>query len=362
MSDRIREVRAATAVIPLPKPLRLGPMTVAKREYAAVRVMTGDGLVGKAYCLTREAPMAAIVDRMVAPHIVGRDAADVDGAWDAAFRAAVVVGRVGLFVRALGLVEIALWDIAAQRAGVPLWRLLGGDGEPADAMLVAAYGTPGRSAEDLAGEVLAHAAGGWPLLKIARIADTALMRDWLGNTCAALPAGARLVVDAGFGWRSAAEALAELRAWQAPALAWLEDPLVPEDAAGCARIRAEGGQPLGVGDEVTDPRTYAALLDAGALDVLRVDVVAIGGITAARRELRRAATAGVRVSCHVYPEVSVHLGACVETFDREPPAGNQYDPSPLLIEGGPAFTDGRAVPPSAPGLGFDLDWERFVPQ
>jgi L-alanine-DL-glutamate epimerase-like enolase superfamily enzyme len=359
VSDRVRDVRAATAVIPLPQPLRLGPMTVTQREYAAVRVTTEDGLVGKAYCLTREAPMAAIVDRMVAPHVAGRDAQDVEGAWDAAFRAGIVVGRVGLAVRALGLVDIALWDIAAQRAGVPLWRLLGGDGGPVDAMLVAAYGTPGRTAEDLADEVLAHAADGWPLLKIARATDSVLMRDWLARIDAGLPAGARLVVDAGYGWRSADEALGELRAWEAPALAWLEDPLAPEDAEGCARVRREGGQRLGVGDEVTDPRTYRALLDAGALDVLRLDVVAIGGITAARRELQRAAAHGVPVSCHVYPEVSVHLGASVETFDRRPPDGNPYDPAPVLVTGGPLFGAGRAVPPDAAGLGFDLDWERF---
>ena len=49
----------------------------------------------------------------------------------------------------------------------------------------------------------------------------------------------------------------------------------------------------------------------------------------------------------------------IETFDRRPPQGNPYDPAPLLIVGGPHFDRGRAAPPDAPGLGFDLDWERF---
>lgn len=355
MIDAVREVRAGTAVVPLPAPLHLGDAVVERREYAAVRVVTEAGLVGRAYCLTREAPMAAIVQRMIAPAVVDRDAADVAGAWEAAFRASALAGRVGLVVRALGLVDIALWDIAAQRAGVPVWKLAGGDGEPRPAMLVAAYPTRGRSAEDLAAEVLGHAAGGWPLLKIARSPDPALMRELLGRVCAGLDDRQGLVVDAGFGWPSAGAALAELRAWEAPPLAWLEDPLLPEDADGCARIRRAGGQPVGVGDEVTDRRTYAALLDAGALDVMRLDVVAIGGITPALRERGRA---GVPVSFHVYPEVSVHIaaGATVETFHR---AGNPYDPAPSLIEGGPRFADGMAEPPSAPGLGFDLDWERF---
>lgn len=382
MGDTVREVRAAHAVVPLPEPLQLGAMTVLRREYAGVQVVTEDGLVGTAYCLTREAPMAALVMRMVAPHVVGRaidTPADVASAWDAVFRATAIVGRVGLLIRALGLVDTALWDVAAQRAGVPLWSLLAqqdaGTGElpgalaaaggPKPAMLVAAYGTPGRTAGDLAAEVLGHARrDGWPLLKVARSPDVALMRDLIAQCAAELPDGSRLVVDAGFGWRDADEALAELRGWAvgAGALAWLEDPLVPEDAAGAARIRAESGLPVGVGDEVTDPRTYRALLGAGALDVLRLDPIAIGGVSGARRELERAAAAAVPVSCHVYPEIAVHLpGVSVETFDREPPQGNRYDPAPVLIDGGPRFERGHAHPPSAPGLGFDLDWDRFGP-
>jgi L-alanine-DL-glutamate epimerase-like enolase superfamily enzyme len=365
VSDRIASVEALTTVVPLPRPLRLGPMTVTRREYVAVRVTTADGVVGKAYALTREAPMAALVERLVAPHVVGRDAADLDGAWAAAFRGASIVGRVGLGVRALGLVDVALWDIAAQRAGVPVWQLLGGGAGAAravDTMLVAVYATPGRDAADLAGELLGHAADGWPLLKIARSPDRALMRDLLARAAGAL--GERLVVDVGFGWPDADSALAELAAWDAPPLAWLEDPLLPEDAAGCARVRADGGQRVGAGDEVTDPRTVADLV-AGAVDVLRLDVIAIGGITAARREVARAAAAGVPVSFHVSPEVSLHLAIAgpatttIETFDRRPPEGNPYDPAPLLIADGPRFADGRAVAANAPGLGFDLDWERF---
>jgi L-alanine-DL-glutamate epimerase-like enolase superfamily enzyme len=361
MSDAIREIRAANTVVALPRPLRLGDMTVARREYAAVRVTTEDGLVGSAYCLTREAPMTALVDRLITPSLLGCDATDVPSAWAAAFRATAGVGRVGLVIRALGLVDIALWDIEARRAGMPLWRLLGGDQDPRDAMLVASYPTDGKTAAELTDEVLALTAGGWPLLKVARSPNPRLMRDLIADIHGGLADGQRLVVDAGFGWPTAEAALSELHIWDAPQLAWLEDPLVPEDAAGIARVRREGGQAVAAGDEVTDPRTNAALLEAAALDVLRLDVVAIGGITAALVECERAAVAGVPVSFHVYPEVSVHLSsrAIVETFDRSCPGGNAYDPAHVLVEGGPTFDAGHATPPRGPGLGFDLDWERF---
>lgn len=353
----VTAVRSGTATLPLPAPLTLGRMVVERREYAAVEVLTDDGLVGKAYCLTREAPMAAIVDRLVSPHVIGRDG-DVTSLWDAMLRGSAIVGRVGLVRKAIGLVDIALWDVEAQRAGQPMWKLLGQDAAPREAMIVSSYPTSDRSPHDVVAEVAAHAAAGWPLLKVARSPDRTAMRTIVHDVLDELDHDQRLVVDAGFAWRDAGEAADEVAAWGQPDLAWLEDPLLPEDVAGYARLRRACRPPIGVGDEVTDPRAIEALLDADAADVARLDVVAIGGVTPALDVLRRARDRGVPVSGHVYPEVCVHLGIGVETFDRDP-SGNPYDPSHLLIEGGPAFEAGTATPPTGPGLGFTLDRDRF---
>ncbi|MGW6005279.1 enolase C-terminal domain-like protein [Oerskovia enterophila] len=434
---RITDVRTSTTVVPLPQPLQLGAMTVTRREYVGVQVRAllpdGAEVTGVSYALTREAPMAEIVERLVAPHVVGRElpvedpATGVRAAWDAALRGSAIVGRVGLVRRAIGLVDVALWDVAGKVAGVPVWRLLerslpdggarlgapahgaygaavvpddgtgvgpsthpalqAGEGTSAPvapaarpAILVAAYPTPGRTARDVADEVLDRAREGWPLLKISRSPDRDLMRGLLailrdelpGATGRKTEAGrSGVVVDVGFGWRDADDALADLDAWGiggpagagAPALAWLEDPVLPEDAAGAARVREVTGLPLAIGDEVTDPEVFARLAALGALDVARVDVVGIGGITAADPLVRSWQGAGLVTSSHVYPEVSVHLGGAagigVETFERSP-QGNPYDPAPLLVEGGPAFSDGTALPPEAPGLGFTLSPTYFT--
>ncbi|WP_235534321.1 MULTISPECIES: enolase C-terminal domain-like protein [unclassified Oerskovia] len=390
---RITDVRTSTTVVALPQPLQLGAMTVTRREYVGVQVRAvlpdGAEVTGVSYALTREAPMAEIVERLVAPHVVGRDlpvddpAAGVRAAWDAALRGSAIVGRVGLVRRAIGLVDVALWDVAGKVAGVPVWRLLdSGPVVPAarPAILVAAYPTPGRTARDVADEVLDRAREGWPLLKISRSPDRDLMRGLLailrdelpGATGRETEAGrSGVVVDVGFGWRDADDALADLDAWGiggpagagAPALAWLEDPVLPEDADGAARIREVTGLPLAIGDEVTDPEVFARLAALGALDVARVDVVGIGGITAADPLVRSWQDAGLVTSSHVYPEVSVHLGGAagigVETFERSP-QGNPYDPAPLLVEGGPTFSDGTALPPEAPGLGFTLSPAYFT--
>jgi len=362
MTQRVREVRVGTATLPLPAPLRLGPMVVTEREYAAVEVETEDGLVGKAYCLTRNGPVAACVERLVAPVVVGREV-EPEQRWEDCSGATVAIGRTGLVVRAIGLVDVALWDIVAQAAGMPLWRHLGGSDPSAPLMMVAAYPLADRSPESLAEDVVRYATAGYSLLKVARDHDPARMRRLLEAAAAGLPPTARLVVDAGYGWRSSDEALAELPDWGETPLAWLEDPLVPEDADGCAAIRHRGPHPVGVGDEVTHIGTFRALLEASALDVLRLDVPAIGGITPARAVQALAAERGVPVSLHVYPEVSVHLaalaaGTIVEAFDAVP-GGNPLDPAHLLCTGGPDLRAGTAVAPEAPGLGFELDWARF---
>lgn len=346
----IARIDTATAVLPLPAPLHLGAMTVTRREYSAVRATADDGLTGVAYCLSREAPMAEIVDRLVAVHAVGADADDPAATWERMLRGSAIVGRVGLVRRAIGLVDIALWDIAARRAGLPLWTLLGtGDG-PRESMLVAAYPSADRTPREVADEVLAQA-DGWTNVKISRIPDAAYMRDLLAMLNAELPDATGLVVDVGFGWPDADTALTEIAQWGDPRLAWLEDPLLPEDAEGVARIRRESRLPVSVGDEVTDPAVLRTLVEVGGVDVLRLDVVAIGGVTPAREMIAWAAERGVPVSGHVYPEVTAHLGIGVETFAR---GVNPYDPAPSFILGGPSF-EGRVRPTDAAGLGFALD-------
>ena len=359
MTDRVVSLDAGTVVLGLPEPLQVGPMTITSREYATVRLRTESGLIGKAYCLSRNAPVAACIERLIAPTIRGADSSDIRGLWERSIRANITIGRTGLVLRALGLVDVALWDIAAQRARLPLHALLGRDPAPVPVAMVAAYPVASRSPEQLAADVIAYAGSGYRLLKIARSADPVLMRRWLECMVPELPASAQLVIDAGYGWTTADDVLSETSSWGTFDLAWLEDPLVPEDVAGLARLRREGRHPIGIGDELSEASTYEALLAAEAVDVLRLDVVAIGGVTGALEVMGLASAAGVPVAFHVFPELCLHLatgvpGAIVETFDPDVPGGNPLDPAHKLTSGRLVLEDGCAVPPAAVGIGFDL--------
>ena len=88
-------------------------------------------------------------------------------------------------------------------------------------------------------------------------------------------------------------------------------------------------------------------------------MVAIGGVTGALEVLELASLAGVPVAFHIYSELSLHLatgvpGAIIETFDPDIPGGNPLDPVHKLISGRLVLADGCAVPPTAPGIGFEL--------
>jgi L-alanine-DL-glutamate epimerase-like enolase superfamily enzyme len=357
--DPIVEVTAVTTRLELPRPIVLGTMRIASRAYAVVTVRTESGLEGNAFALSRDAPVAAVVQQQLAPVLVGRDSDLVAARFDECFRATVASGRVGVVLRALSLVDVALWDVKGKRAGLPLWRLLGGNAPEVPAMVVGGYPT-GEPPEELAARVGEYGRDGWPLVKLARVGDHAVMRRLVDASLAAIPDGTRLVVDAAWSWRRPDEVVRELEAWGDPPLAWLEDPLPTEDVEAYRKLAGCSSAPIGAGDEITDPHLLRAHLAADTLDVLRVDATTIGGVSGAQRLMQAAAAAAVPVSCHVYPELHVHLaaanadGATVETFDGR---DNPFDPAARLYSGGPEWRPGLAVAPETPGLGIELDRE-----
>ncbi len=358
--DPIEAIEAVALTLPLPVPVQLGASELREREYALVRVTTSAGLVGSAYCLTRGAPIVEAAERLLVPALLGQDSDTVERCFELGCRATVMPGRSGTVMRALGLIDIALWDIKGQRASLPLWRLLGGFQPSVPALLVAGYRLSGGSLAGLADELVAYGENGHRLIKIARIAELEPMRDLLADVASRLPVTTGIVVDAAYGWSTVAEALQECTAWDVP-LAWLEDPFPPERQAAYARLRERCPHPLAAGDESGAAPT-AALLDAGLIDYLRLDVPAVGGITPALCLMARAAQAEIPVSFHVYPEISIHLAAAraqpsiVESFDTGVAGGNPFDPAHLLTRTTLAMADGRIVAPERPGLGFSFAW------
>lgn len=359
---RIQSIVAETIAVPLPRPLQLGPMFIREREYAVVRVVTTEQVVGCAYVNTRGAPIAAMVNSMIAPALVGQPSELIDAAWKRAHQQNIAAGRVGAFLRALSIVDISLWDAKGKRAGIPVWRLLGGGLPATECIFVGGYPT-GEGSDEMSARIGDLAAAGHRLIKLARTYPPGPFADLLSKASAAVGDNAQLVIDAHWCWGRADEAAREIGSWGvSPTVAWIEDPLAPEDVEAYARLVRAGVAPIGVGDELTDRHAAYALLSRASVDVLRIDATTIGGITGAWHLSHVAQAAGTRVSYHVYPEVHVHLAAAgaadgiTETFGS---ADNPFDPAQRLYVGGPVYKPGTATATDMPGLGIELD-EEFI--
>jgi L-alanine-DL-glutamate epimerase-like enolase superfamily enzyme len=357
MPDVIESITAHERALALPRPLRVGPLTVSDRRYTVVEVRCASGRVGTAYAQSRGAPIAEIVERLLAPAVRGRDATQIRARWEDMYRSTIAFGRVGLVIRALSLVDIALWDLLGQRAGLPVHQLLGGRTSSVPLTYVAGYPLDEADARSVIAAGQAAAARGHTRIKVARTPDRALTRHLLDGLADALPASAEIIIDANWFWRSLPEARAEIETWPVQRLGWVEDPFAPEDVDLLCALRRAVPVPVAAGDELADPTLSRRLLAAGAVDVLRIDVATIGGITAAQPLAEEAGRRRLEISFHISPETSIHLaaglgaGGDIEIFDQ---AGNPFDPSHELIAGGPTYAGGAATPAEAPGLGFGV--------
>src|SRR6478672_10566988 len=123
---KITEVRATTCDVPLPRPIIMGDIRYDSREYVVVEILSDSGATGIGFGMTRGSPVASIVNRSLAPLLVGQDPLLSEALWDRLYYRNLPIGQRGIFMRALSAVDIAIWDLKGQQAGLPVWQLLGG--------------------------------------------------------------------------------------------------------------------------------------------------------------------------------------------------------------------------------------------
>src|ERR1700710_148685 len=217
-------------------------------ELVTCRVRDADGAEGVGYTYTvgrNGGAVADILKREIPPLVEGREADDTESIWHHVWWGLHYGGRGGPSVLALSALDIALWDLKARRANLPLFRLLGAfDGR------VPCYA--GGIDLDLSVEALLkqtddNLAKGFRAIKMkvgrpdlaSDVKRVQAMREHLGD-------GFPLMADANMKW-TVEEAIRAARALQPSDLPWLEEPIIPDDISGHARIMAAGGVPIAAG-------------------------------------------------------------------------------------------------------------------
>ena len=170
----------------------MGDLRFESRGYVVVVVETDAGITGIGFGMTRNAPVGAIIARNVAPLVLGQDPLLTEALWERIYYRNLTLGGQGLFMRALSAVDIALWDIKGQAAGMPVWQLLGGARQRTAISVAGGYPLAGRDDDDLAAEMDDYARRGFSTVKIAGdLAHGHAPDPWRARRWPAAPIGLR---------------------------------------------------------------------------------------------------------------------------------------------------------------------------
>ncbi len=352
---KITNVRAITCDVPVPRPILMGELRYDTRDYVVVEVTTDEGIAGIGFGMARYAPVAQIIETNLKPLLIGQDPLLTEQLWDRLYHLNLLIAQRGIFMRALSVVDVALWDIKGKAAGLPIWKLLGGCRTRMPVLMAGGYIAADRTVETLADEVAGYVERGFRLIKISA---GPLEHDTARVRAARKAAGdARLMYDAHWAWRDPNEALRVVRDWEDLDLAWIEDPFPSELLKPLARFRQGTTIPLAIGEDLAGRWAFQRVLEAQLADVVRVDVTNAGGFTEAVKICALAAADGLTVSPHVYPEIHVHLAAALANVPHvemtDPPQG--IEALHLLMASTLDVRGGEAAAPERPGLGFELD-------
>lgn len=355
--DRIASIKVSLMFLPLATPVsdakvltgRQKPLTEIAFIFAEIRTRDGFEGIGFGYSKRAGGPGMYAHAKELAPNLIGEDPNDISRLFTKLLWAGASMGRSGMTTQAIAPFDIALWDLKAKRAGLPLAKLLGAERDS-----VQCYNTSGGYLHTPLEQVLKNVAisresgiGGIKL-KVGQpdiatdLKRVKAVRDLLGPDF-------KLMVDANQQWdRDTAQRVG--RRLEAHDLTWIEEPLDAYDFEGHAALAASLDTPIATGEMLTSFGEHAQLIMSNASDFIQPDAPRVGGITPFLQIMSLGAFKGRKLAPHFAMEIHLHLAAAypiepwLEHFEWLGPMFNE----PLQLK------DGRMWVPDRPGLGFSL--------
>jgi L-alanine-DL-glutamate epimerase-like enolase superfamily enzyme len=360
----IESISVVTARVPLDNVTSFATRTVSARDYGLVKVRAG-GVEGIGFCYAGSAGgtlVAHAVEQLLAPMLLGRDSLLVEGLWQRMFEDTVLQGRAGSVMRAISILDCALWDVNARAAKLPLYKYLGAAVERAvPAYASGGYYLPGKTPKKLGQEMAGYVKAGFKAvkMKVGRLspkeeeARVKAAREAIGPEV-------ELMLDANNAWRDLPSAMRYMERFELYDPYWIEEPFFPDDIDNHARLARLTRVTVATGEIGTGRWHFKEILDKGAAQILQTDALVCGGVSEWRRIAATAASYGVTVCPHWFHDLHAHLVAAtpnaryVEFFPDD-----QVLNFRRLIDRQLKAEAGMLVLPSSPGLGFGFD-ERAV--
>lgn len=357
ITDRISSVTLSRVILPLAVATSDAKVLTGRQKpvseicflFAEIRTESGYEGIGYSYALRAGGQGLFAHAKEVAPDLIGEDPNDIQRLWTKLVWAGASVGRSGISTQAIAAMDIALWDMKAKRAGLPLAKLLGSFRES-----VKCYNTSGGYLSSSTEEIIANAEAsigrgiGGIKMKVGQpdlredLKRVAAMREALG-------VDVPLMVDANQQWSRHA-ALRAGRALEEFDLTWIEEPLDAYDVEGHATLTRELDTPIATGEMLVNVDEHENLIRSRSVDIIQPDAPRVGGITPFLKVMALGERSGIRMAPHFAMEIHVHLSAAyeldswVEHFEwLEPLFDERMD-----IRGGAMLV------PRRPGLGITL--------
>ncbi len=356
--------------------------TFPERNSFLVRVTTSDGIVGwgEGGQWGPPGPVAACVNDVLAPIILGQDFVEPPRLWERLYAHTRDFGQKGTYIEAMSALDIAGWDIWGQRLGQPVHALLGG----AFRDRIRAYATGFYYRQDsknqndrldaIAAEAKRHLASGFDTVKM-KVGLLSVEED--AERVAAVRAGIgpdiKLLVDANHAYGTAT-AIRLGRELEKYGVGWFEEPVVPEDRVGYRRVRDALTVPIAGGECEFTRYGFRDLFLGECVDIAQPDISACGGLSEWLKIQTLASAFGVLTIPHVWGS-GIALATALQALAAMPPSPHtiypvpiqnepvvEYDRTPnalrddLLVES-IEFKEGYLSVPSGPGLGVTVNDE-----
>ncbi|MEJ8847742.1 mandelate racemase/muconate lactonizing enzyme family protein [Variovorax rhizosphaerae] len=355
--DRIAHIKLSLVFLPLATPVsdakvltgRQKPLTEIAFIFAEIATRDGHSGIGFGYSKRAGGPGMYAHAKELAPHLIGEDPNDISRLFTKLLWAGASMGRSGLTTQAIAPFDIALWDLKARRANLPLAKLLGAERDS-----VQCYNTSGGYLHTPLDQVLKNveisrqSGIGGIKLKVGQpdlaidIERVAAVRKQLGN---AFP----LMVDANQQW-DRQKATRACRAFEDFDLTWIEEPLDAYDFEGHAQLAERFDTAIATGEMLTSFGEHAQLIMGEGSDFIQPDAPRVGGITPFLQIMSLGAFKGRKLAPHFAMEIHLHLAAAypiepwLEHFEWLGPMFNEQM----------HLKDGRMHVSDRPGLGFSL--------
>lgn len=369
-SARIVRVDGFELSCRMPEPIGNAMRFFDLRTALLVRLTDADGQVGWGETWSMPQAAAAVIKSGLAQVVLAQATGAPRVVWNAMSQT-LTYDRRGVTQMAMSAIDVAAWDLAGRRAGVPIAQLLGGAiRDKVMAYVSGPFLKPGGDPyRDFDADIGGYLDDGFKAMKMrlglnarAEGALLARVRQRVGD---AFP----LMVDLNEG-ATVRSALSFAKAFEESDLVWLEEPIRHDNLPGYAHLAKALPMALAGGEALIGVTPFRDFLAQGALDILQPDLALCGGFTEGQKIAALADAYCVPLVPHVWG-TTINFHASLQLIAGLPELRGpgvrypmfEFDPSfnPLRDMCGKVGvgSDGSIAIPQAPGLGVEIDPRQF---